>query len=128
MATGGAGHRCRPSGGPTMTTWGQVLGGLVIFVVLVVLVVLLACAGWVGAQKYRESVEQRASFEAGRCRLVAIRYDAIHDSAHIVRDCPPVDRRTRTVTAPARWEDLEEGPPPAGRRAVRGAPARLSTW
>ncbi|TLZ67284.1 MAG: hypothetical protein E6K09_06395 [Methanobacteriota archaeon] len=53
-----------------MTTWGQVLGGLVIFVVLVVLVVLLACAGWVGAQKYRESVEQRASLEAGRCRLV----------------------------------------------------------
>jgi len=51
-----------------MTTWGRVLGGLVIFVVLVVLVVLLACAGWVGAQKYRESVEQRASLEAGRGR------------------------------------------------------------
>src|SRR5437899_12203859 len=99
MATGGAGHRCRPSGGPTMTTWGRVLGGLVIFVVLVVLVVLLACAGWVGAQKYRESVEQRASLEAGRCRLVASRYDAVYDSGHIGRDCPTADvaRRKSTV-------------------------------
>src|SRR2546422_406794 len=108
MATGGAGHRCRPSGGPAMTTWGQVLGGLVIFVVLVVLVVLLACAGWVGAQKYRESVEQRASFEAGRCRLVAIRYDAIYDSGHIVRDCPTVDGGTRKVTSPVTWKVLKE--------------------
>src|SRR5213594_2274440 len=95
-------------GGPTMTTWGQVLGGLVIFVVLVVLVVLLACAGWVGAQKYRESVEQRASFEAGRCRLVAIRYDAIYDSGHIVRDCPTVDGGTRKVTSPVTWTVLKE--------------------
>ena len=84
-----------------MTTWGQVLGGLVIFVVLVVLVVLLACAGWVGAQKYRESVEQRASLEAGRC-------DAVYDSGHIVRHCPTADGGTRKVTSPVTWKVLKE--------------------
>ncbi len=84
-----------------MTTWGQVLGGLVIFVVLVVLVVLLACAGWVGAQKYRESVEQRASFEAGRCRLVAIRYDAIVRTARDALGCvrAPCDNPTTSATS-----------------------------
>src|SRR5438876_8217789 len=51
----------RTRGGSTMTTWGRVLDGLVIFVVLVVLVVLLACAGWVGAQKCsREPGSRRA--------------------------------------------------------------------
>jgi hypothetical protein len=90
------------------TTWGQVLVGLVIFVVLSVLVILLACAGWVGAQKYQESVEQRARLETARCRLVAIRYDAIHDSGHIVHHCPTMEGGTRKVTSSVTWKVLKE--------------------
>jgi hypothetical protein len=91
-----------------MTTWGRVLGGLVMMVVLLVLVILLACAGWVGAQKYRETVEDRTHWDAGRCRLVAIHYDALVDSGHIVHHCPTADGGTRKVTSPASWQQLKE--------------------
>jgi len=81
---------------------------LIVCIVLVVVVMLLACAGWVFAQKYREGVEQRARSEAEGCRIVAIRYDAIHDSGHIVHHCPTVEGGTRKVTSPLTWKVLKE--------------------
>jgi len=94
---------------PTMTTTsGRVLAGLGIFVVLGVLVILVACAGWVGAQKYQEGVEQRARRDTARCRLVAIRYDAIHDSGYVVHHCPKADGGTEKLTSPVAREALKE--------------------